>query len=63
MKIYNVSFTEKDIHNARELLGRVSLTGKEVPAFVSISNALANAKPIEPKNQVKPEETQNEPTP
>ncbi len=61
MKNYTVTLSEKDLQNAREFLQRVPLTGKEVPAFVSLSNALMSAKPSQPKTS--PTEKQNEPTP
>jgi hypothetical protein len=38
-----VRFTKQDVANLIELLSRVQLTGKEVPAYVQIVNKVSGA--------------------
>lgn len=49
MEKTKIEFTKEQLHNLKEFLNRVQLTGAEVPAFLEVANALN--KPFEKKEE------------
>jgi len=48
MKTYTVTLTESQLATLQTLLKRASLSGAEVPAFMSVVSALKSAKEKQP---------------
>jgi hypothetical protein len=46
-KQFQLSLTEQDLQWLKEFLERTSLTGREVPAFITLAKAINEAKPEE----------------
>lgn len=45
--MFRITLKEQDLNNLKIFLGRVNLTGQEVPAFSILMNAIYEAKPVE----------------